>query len=102
MKPKNIVFFEEIKKEDISLVGGKGANLGEMFNHFPIPNGFCITVHAYHDFMAKIGEHIHGLLDELDIEGTEVLDKISKQCRDLMLKQKFPAELKKEIETAYK
>jgi len=101
---KNILWFKEVGKGDIALVGGKGANLGEVFTHFPVPTGFCITVNAYRLFMeeTKIGAHIHGLLDKLDVEGTEVLEKTSKEIRELILKQKFPDDLKKEILENYK
>src|SRR3989338_6296707 len=101
---KNIMWFKEIKKEDLPVVGGKGSNLGEMYTHFPVPEGFCITVHAYQNFMeeTKIGAHIHGLLDKLDVEGTETLEKVSKEIRTLLLKQTFPEHLKKEILENYK
>lgn len=50
-----ILWFDEIGKDDISKVGGKGANLGEMTRAgFPVPPGFCITTEAYR-------EHISGL-----------------------------------------
>jgi len=39
----DILWFNEVSLKDISLVGGKAANLGEMISHFPIPNGFYIT-----------------------------------------------------------
>jgi len=101
---KDILWFRDLKKEDIPVVGGKGANLGEMFNHFPIPNGFCITVHGYKKFMDKTGifAHVHGMLDKLDVEDTESLDKTSQKIRDLILKPKFPADLKSEIVSNYK
>lgn len=51
---KYIRTFQEIKKEDISIVGGKGANLGEMFNAgLPVPNGFCITGNAFDEYMKR-------------------------------------------------
>jgi len=47
-----IKWFDELTKEDIPLVGGKGANLGEMTNHsIPVPPGFCIVSKAYKDFV---------------------------------------------------
>ena len=52
MVKKNIVWFEEVGKEDVGLVGGKGANLGEMTNaRLPIPYGFVLTSHAYFEFI---------------------------------------------------
>ena len=45
---KYVSYFNEISKKDLMLAGGKGANLGELFNNgFPVPPGFCITTDAY-------------------------------------------------------
>src|SRR3989338_3065758 len=101
---ENILWLKDVKKGDVPSVGGKGANLGEMFSHFPVPNGFCITVHGYIRFMKEtgIGDHIHGLLDRIDVEGTEQLDQTSEEIRKLILKQKFPADLREEILKNYK
>ena len=45
---KSVVWFNEVNKEDIPLVGGKGANLGEMTNAgIPVPPGFIVTASAY-------------------------------------------------------
>nr|AIF00814.1 phosphoenolpyruvate synthase (pps, ppsA) [uncultured marine group II/III euryarchaeote KM3_139_C07] len=101
---ENILWLKDLKKSDIPIVGGKGANLGEVFDHFPVPNGFCITVNCYKHFMNEtmIGSKIHGLLDELDVENTEQLELISKEIRKLILKQKFPSDIKKEILKNYK
>jgi pyruvate,water dikinase len=46
--------------------------------------------------------HVHGMLDKLDVEDTESLDKTSQKIRDLILKPKFPADLKSEIVSNYK
>jgi len=41
---KHILWFREVSKEDIPLVGGKGANLGEMTGiGLPVPPGFIVT-----------------------------------------------------------
>ena len=102
--PKDIAWFKDIAIKDIPLVGGKGASLGEMFSRFPIPNGFCVTVHGYMHFLEDtgIGAHIHGLLDRLDTEKTERLDNVSQEIRSIILKQKFPGDLQKEIIHNYK
>ena len=51
---KAIVWFKEVTKNDIPLVGGKGANLGEMTNAgIPVPPGFIVTADAYFDFLDK-------------------------------------------------
>lgn len=47
--------FSEVAANDVALVGGKGANLGEMAGAgFPVPPGFCITVEAYRKFMSHL------------------------------------------------
>ena len=101
---ENILWFKDVKKEDIPFVGGKGANLGEMFNKFPVPNGFCLTVNTYKHFLdeAMIHEKIHKMLDELDTEDSEELDKVSKKIRDMILKHNLPEDLKEEIINSYK
>ena len=49
---KSIMWFHEVGKKDISSVGGKGANLGEMTNTgIPVPPGFIVTAYAYFDFL---------------------------------------------------
>ena len=51
---KAIVWFKEVTRKDIPLVGGKGANLGEMTNaDIPVPPGFIVTADAYYDFLEK-------------------------------------------------
>ena len=48
MANKYVVWFDEVDKHDVGLVGGKGANLGEMLHAgFPVPYGFTVTSHAY-------------------------------------------------------
>ena len=45
---RNIVWFREVDKDDIGLVGGKGANLGELTRAgLPVPPGFIVTAEAY-------------------------------------------------------
>ena len=65
-----VVWFNEVTKQDIPLVGGKGANLGEMTNAgIPVPQGFIVTAAAYFDFIEKSGIHnkIKSLLDPVDV-----------------------------------
>ena len=103
-KMKNILFLKESNKEDISIVGGKGANLGEMFNNnFNVPEAFVVSAQAYEKFISgNVKNKIIVELKNLDVEDSEKLEKISKKIQDIILKAKFPDELKKDIETAYK
>lgn len=99
----NILWFKEIRKNDISKVGGKGANLGEMFNNkIPVPEGFCVTAQAYEKFI-----ELNGIKDELkqllniDFENTNELQNASDKINALILKSKFPIDIKNDIIQAY-
>jgi pyruvate,water dikinase len=63
-----IRWFDEICAADVGLVGGKGANLGEMVAAgLPVPPGFCLCAQAYRDFIqeAQLDEPIRSILDEI-------------------------------------
>ena len=56
MKKRNkyILWFQEVDKDDVDIVGGKGANLGEMTSFsIPVPQGFIVTSQAYFDFLKE-------------------------------------------------
>jgi pyruvate,water dikinase len=101
---KAIVWFSEVTKKDIPLVGGKGANLGEMTNaHIPVPPGFIVTANAYYDFLqrSKIAKKIGKLLGSLDINNSKRLQRAANKVKDIILKATMPPELAKEIKEAY-
>jgi pyruvate,water dikinase len=101
---KAIVWFNEVTKEDIPIVGGKGANLGEMTNaNIPVPNGFIVTADAYFDFIkkSKLMDKIRQLLKPLDPGNSKQLLKIAAQVKKLILDAPMPTELAQEIEQAY-
>jgi pyruvate,water dikinase len=101
---KAIVWFNEVTKEDIPIVGGKGANLGEMTNaEIPVPPGFIVTADAYFDFIkkSKLIDKIHHLLKPLDPSDSKQLQQTAAQIKQLVLATAMPAELAREIEQAY-
>ena len=54
MAMQYIRWFKDIHKEDVNIAGGKGANLGEMWNNgFPVPNGFILLAQTYRDFLKE-------------------------------------------------
>lgn len=68
-----IRWFEEVGIEDIPLVGGKNASLGELVRELAsrgikVPNGFAVTAKAYWDFIASAGLEgkLRGILADLD------------------------------------
>lgn len=59
-----IIGLDRVRATDIPLVGGKGANLGELIAAgLPVPGGFCVTAEAYRSAMTPIREEIAGLLE---------------------------------------
>ncbi|MGD8744540.1 MAG: phosphoenolpyruvate synthase [Candidatus Woesebacteria bacterium] len=103
-KPFNI-FFKNIDKDDLPLVGGKGANLGEMTKAgFPVPDGFSVTVHSYDKFLEEggISDYIHKLLDDLDVNDPEKLQDVAKKIQKKITDTHVPKQVSKDIFKYYK
>ena len=101
---KVVVWFNEVGKEDIALVGGKGANLGEMARAgFPVPPGFIVTSDAYFYFIEQTGlkEKIAEILKGLDVDDTEELERRTAEIRRLIESTPMLPELAVEIKNAY-
>jgi pyruvate,water dikinase len=101
---RSILWFKEINKNDLLLVGGKGANLGEMFNNnIPVPNGFVVTATAYFDFINKtsIAHKIKTELTGLNVNNSKDLFEASKRIQHAFLTSEIPDYLKKEIRDYY-
>ncbi|MEM2632398.1 MAG: PEP/pyruvate-binding domain-containing protein, partial [Nitrososphaerota archaeon] len=106
-KEKLILWFEEVRKEDVPLVGGKNANLGEMINAgIPVPPGFAITAYAYKKFITETGiaEKIYEIIKEkvVDPNNPEQYEQASKEIRKLIEATPMPKEIENEIRKAYK
>jgi pyruvate,water dikinase len=100
----NILTLEEITKEDIPLVGGKGASLGEMTSiGLPIPPAFVVTAQAYRKFLIEsdIEDTLFGRLEDIDVEDTQDLEKASAQAKELIMNTPMLEYLKNEIKKAY-
>ena len=98
-----IKWLKDVKKNDISTIGGKGANLGEMFSRFPVPNGFCITVSAFEKFLedAGIKEKIALLLERIDINDLKKIELLSKDIEKLIVKVGIPPKIRNEFIQSY-
>ena len=99
-----IKWFSEIDKNSVSVVGGKGANLGEIYNlKISVPPGFAITAKAYDYFIEKnnLKEKISNLLKGIDYEDTKQLDESTKKIRELISSGEIPKEMEEEIIEAY-
>lgn len=104
MPKKYVVWFKDVDKDDVAVVGGKGANLGEMTkNGFPVPPGFIVTVHAYNEFLdhAKLRDVISNLLSSTDVNDSRQLEKTAQKIQTLITRSAFPRDIGLEIVRAY-
>ena len=102
---KAIVWFNEVDKSDVGLVGGKGANLGEMTRaNIPVPPGFIVTASAYFDFLqkSKLMDKIRKVLQPLNPNDSKQLQDISARIKQIISGAKMPTELAEEIKQADK
>ncbi|MCF6463568.1 phosphoenolpyruvate synthase [Clostridium sp. Cult1] len=101
---KYIKWFSQIQKDDIPIVGGKGANLGELTQKgLDVPPGFCVTAGAYTYFIEKagLGDKIKSKVNSLDVEDSIELQKTSGEVQGLINSAQIPEDLEKEIIYAY-
>lgn len=101
---KQIVWFSEVGKKDIPLVGGKGANLGELTKAgLPVPPGFIVTADAYFNYVKKTGleKKLMALLKDVDPEDSKKLQSISRDIKRLIMATALPKNLEQEIADAY-
>lgn len=103
-----ILWFNEVGINDISLVGGKNASLGEMIQQLTpqgvnVPNGFATTAYAYRYFIEQAGleEKLRSLFADLDVEDVNNLRQRGKKARNLLLHTRFPKDLTLAIAQAY-
>lgn len=105
---KYIRFFEELGVDDVSLVGGKTASLGEMYRELTpkgvkVPNGFGITAEAYRYILDKANawKDLHQVLDTVDPSDMADLARRGKQARHIVYSAPLPEDLSQEIIDAY-
>ena len=99
-----IKWFSEISKDSVNVAGGKGANLGEIYNlKVPVPPGFVITAQAYDYFIENSGlkDQIKHLLEKINYEDTQKLNDITEVIRKNIIEAKMPKEMEEEIIEAY-
>jgi len=104
MKEVYIKWLSELSREDVLIAGGKGANLGEIYNSgFPVPPAFVVTIEGFHYFVNKtlIKDRINRMLSKIDIQDTGELTRKAKEIRELIVSTKMPEDLEKEILEAY-
>ncbi|EXJ16078.1 phosphoenolpyruvate synthase [Imhoffiella purpurea] len=101
-------WLSDLGMDDVPVVGGKNASLGEMIQNLThlgvqVPGGFATTADAYREFLARDGldERIQTVLDELDVEDVAALAEAGPRIRDWVMEQPFPPELDAAIDAAY-
>jgi len=99
-----VLWLEEVGKEDIAIVGGKGASLGEMIHaELPVPPGFAVTAQAFRRFIDEngIAEKLFGSLD-VNVDDAEILRGAEKTAKKIIFDAKVPADIEKSIRSKYK
>jgi pyruvate,water dikinase len=103
-KRQDVVWFMEVDKDDLPLVGGKGANLGELTKlEVPVPPGFTVTTQSYFYFLeeAKLSAKIRNILKKLNCDDSKQLLKAATQVKDLITNAQMPPAIADEIRDAY-
>ena len=103
-----IAWFDQLTMNDVGLVGGKNASLGEMINHLAqagvtVPAGFATTTIAYREFLAANGltDRINQLLNGLNVDDIQALTAAGKTIRGWMLNAALPDAIAQAISQAY-
>ena len=97
--------FDELNQSDLPLVGGKGANLGEMTQAgFPVPPGFCITTEAYQLFTAQSAKFEKSVrqLERFSFEQQDELRQLGAQIRQQLQALPLPEKVVEEVRIAWK
>ncbi|MBU0547091.1 phosphoenolpyruvate synthase [Patescibacteria group bacterium] len=105
---KNIFWFKEISIEDVDLVGGKNASLGEMFSQLTkkginVPNGFALTTNFYWEFLKanNLNKALKIIFKNFNPKSIKSIQGTGKKCREAIAKGEFPDNLKQEVSKAY-
>jgi len=102
---KYVLWFEELRKDDTSLVGGKCANLGELTSiGIPVPPGFAVTAEAYKIFLKRTGlmKKIESLLKEKSSKNPGFYKNVSEEIRRLIEEAEMPRDIEEAIRKAYR
>lgn len=97
-----------VTMKDLATVGGKNASLGEMMNTLTavgvrVPDGFAVTVQAYHHFLAQddLESKLRSALLSLDTLGLENLTDVAARCQAMILDSPLPEDVNDAISRAY-
>ncbi len=102
-----VLLFDNVRNNDVPIVGGKNASLGEMIHAgLPVPNGFAVTAFSYEKFIeeTQIAKKIYAVIKETvtDPNDPKQYEVASKRIRELMEKTPMPKDIEEAIREAYK
>lgn len=101
-----VLWFDQLHRNDVDLVGGKSSSLGELTSetNVPVPYGFATTAAGYRHFMAysDLNKKINDLLATLkDPENSDELHRVCSQIRKIIVDAPMPDDLVQAIGEAY-
>jgi pyruvate,water dikinase len=102
---RSVVWFSEVGREDLGLVGGKGANLGELTRaSIPVPPGFVVTADTYFRFIQSnaLEPLIKKDLFGLDVQDSRQLNERAARIRQRIVEAHMPQHIAEEIKEAYR
>ncbi len=100
-----VLWLDEVDKDDVPIVGGKAANLGELIRvGIPVPEGFVVDGKTFMDFIESSGlkEKIVEILNSINVEDTKQLEEASKKIREMIESTPMPKDVEEEIRQAYR
>jgi pyruvate,water dikinase len=103
-----VLWFSELGMDNVDIVGGKNASLGEMISNLSkkgvsVPNGFATTASAFVEFLQheSLAERIETRLTGLDIDDVAALAVAGNEIRQWIIEAPFPAALEKAVRDQY-
>lgn len=103
-----VINLDQLGKNDIDMVGGKNASLGEMISHLSdlgvsVPGGFATTSNAFNRFLTETGllDKINNELKELDVNDVNKLTATGKKIRNWIIEQELPKDLEQEVRKSF-
>ncbi|MBH0005880.1 phosphoenolpyruvate synthase [Psychrobacter sp. SWN149] len=103
-----VINLDQLGKDDIEMVGGKNASLGEMISHLSdlgvsVPGGFATTSNAFNRFLNETGllDKINSELKTLDVDDVKKLAETGKKIRTWIIEQELPKDLEQEVRQSF-
>lgn len=99
-----VAFFKDLSRESVARAGGKGAQLGEMFNNgISVPEGFVVLTASFDKFTndSEIDAEIYKLIEEVDENNINAVNELSEKIRDMVFDAEIPSEIESKIKGSF-